>query len=98
MAEWANVLQANILELPVVDQTGLGAARYDFVLKWTPDATQLSRLGPPPGGNAVPAADDPDAPPDLFLAFEQQLGLRLQSTKAPVDVLVIDHVAQPSAN
>ena len=98
MAEWANVLQANILELPVVDQTGLGAARYDFILKWTPDATQLSRLGPPPGGNAPPAADDPDAPPDLFLAFEQQLGLRLQSTRAPVDVLVIEHVEKPSAN
>jgi uncharacterized protein (TIGR03435 family) len=98
MAEWANVLQANILELPVVDQTGLGGARYNFVLKWTPDAAQMSRLGPPPGGNAVPTADDPDAPPDLFLAFEQQLGLRLQSTKAPVDVVVIDHVEKPSAN
>ncbi len=89
MAEWASMLQANILELPVVDQTGLGAARYDFLLKWTPDAAR---------GNAVPAVDDPDAPPDLFLAFEQQLGLRLQSTKAPVDVLVIDHVEKPSAN
>jgi uncharacterized protein (TIGR03435 family) len=98
MAEWANLLQANILELPVVDQTGLGAARYAFILKWTPDAAQMSRLGAPPGGNAVPAADTPDAPPDLFLAFEQQLGLRLQSTKASVDVLVIDHVEKPSAN
>jgi uncharacterized protein (TIGR03435 family) len=88
----------NILELPVVDQTGLGAARYDFILKWTPDAAQMSRLGAPPGGNAVPAADDPGAAPDLFPAFEQQLGLRLQSTKAPVDVLVIDHVEKPSAN
>jgi uncharacterized protein (TIGR03435 family) len=97
MAEWANVLQANILDQPVVDQTGLGAARYNFILKWTPDAAQLSRLGPLPPG-AVPGADDPDAPPDLFLAFEQQLGLRLQSTKAPVDVLVIDHVEKPSAN
>jgi uncharacterized protein (TIGR03435 family) len=97
MAEWANVLQATFLEQPVVDQTELGAARYDFILKWTPDATQLSRLGPLPP-NAVPAADDPDAPPDLFTAFQQQLGLRLQSTKAPVDVLVIDHVEKPSAN
>ena len=98
MAEFANILQASILEQPVVDQTGLGAARYDFILKWTPDAAQTSRFGPPPGGNAPPAADDPDAPPDLFLAFEQQLGLRLQSTKAPVDVLVIEHVEKPSAN
>ena len=96
MSEFANILQANIMEQPVVDQTGLGAARYDFILKWTPDAAQLSRLGPIPGN--APAADDPDAPPDLFSAFERQLGLRLQSTKAPVDVLVLDHVEKPSAN
>lgn len=96
MAEFASVLQANILERPVVDQTGLGAARWDFILKWTPDTHQR-----PLGGNEAnvpPAADNPDAPPDLFAAFEQQLGLRLQATKAPVDVLVIDHVEKPSAN
>ena len=40
MAEFASVLQANILDQPVVDQTGLGAGRYDFILKWTPDPAQ----------------------------------------------------------
>jgi uncharacterized protein (TIGR03435 family) len=39
-----------------------------------------------------------DAPPGLFTAFQQQLGLKLESTKAPVDVLVIDHVEKPSEN
>ena len=96
IAEFAAMLQANILELPVVDQTGLGAARWDFTLKWTPDPGQR-QLGAP-DGNAPPAAADPDAPPDLFAAFLQQLGLKLESTKAPVDVLVIDHVEKPSAN
>jgi uncharacterized protein (TIGR03435 family) len=80
----------------VVDQTGLGAGRYDFILKWTPDASQQG-LGVREN-NAPPVADNPDAPPDLFAAFEQQLGLRLQSTKAPVDVMVIDHVDKPSPN
>jgi uncharacterized protein (TIGR03435 family) len=97
MAEFAHMLQANVVERPVVDQTGLGAGRYDFILKWTPDASQRPP-GAGPEGNAPPAADNPDAPPDLFAAFQQQLGLALQSTKAPVDVLVIDHVEKPSEN
>lgn len=96
IADFATVLQAQILDQPVVDQTGLGTKHWDFVLKFTPDASMI-----PPGAaplpNAAPAPDA-DAPPDIFSAFEQQLGLRLHSEKAPVDVLVIDHVEQPSAN
>jgi uncharacterized protein (TIGR03435 family) len=95
MAEFASVLQANTLvnlDQPVVDQTGLGSVRYDFTLKFTPDASQI--VGPPPPA----AADNADAPPDLFTAFQQQLGLKLESTKAPVDVMVIDSVEKPSAN
>ena len=98
IAEFASVLQANILEQPVVDQTGLGATRYDFQLKWTPDPSQ-SQIGGPPPPNAPPAAADPaDAPPDIFAAFQQQLGLKLENTKAPVDVMVIDRVEKPSEN
>ena len=96
MADFAHMLQATVVELPVVDQTGLGNAHFDFLLKWTPDPSQR-----PPGAPGAPpsaAADDPDAPPDLFTAFQQQLGLRLQTTKAPVDVLVIDSASKPSAN
>jgi uncharacterized protein (TIGR03435 family) len=96
IAEFASMLQANILDRPVVDQTGFGAARYDFTLKWTPDASQ--RAMGPPQPNPAPAADDPDAPPDLFTAFQQQLGLKLQPTKAPVNVLVIDRLQKPSGN
>jgi uncharacterized protein (TIGR03435 family) len=97
IAEFASIMQANFLEQPVVDQTGLGTTRYDFILKWTPDPSQRGLGGPGPEPNAAPAPDA-DAPPDLFTAFQQQLGLRLQTAKAPVDVLIIDHVEQPSAN
>jgi uncharacterized protein (TIGR03435 family) len=90
--EFARVLMASILDRLVVDQTGLGSTRYDFALKWTPDVSQ-SR----PGGTDQPA-DNALAPPDLFTAFPQQLGLKLESTKASVDVLVIERVEKASAN
>jgi uncharacterized protein (TIGR03435 family) len=97
MAEFASVLQANILDKPVVDQTGLGTARYNFVLKWTPDPS-MGPIGGPPPPNAPAPAPDADAPPDLFTAFQQQLGLKLESIRAPVDALVIDSVEKPSDN
>jgi uncharacterized protein (TIGR03435 family) len=71
-----------VLEKPVVDQTGL-EGRFDFVLRWTPEG--------------APAAD-PNALPGLFTAIQEQLGLKLEATKAPVDVLVIDHIDNPSPN
>jgi uncharacterized protein (TIGR03435 family) len=89
----ANALQSNILDKPVVNQTGL-TARYDFTLRFTPDAAQVTNFGTLPPGNAA----DPDNPPDIFAAFQQQLGLKLESTKALVDVMVIDKVDRPSEN
>ena len=95
IAEFISFVLNDSLGLPVVDQTGLGSARYNFVLKWTPDASQSQ-----PGGIAAgaPPADNADAPPDIFTAMQQQLGLKLESTKALVDVMVIDHVEKPSPN
>lgn len=93
MAEFASDLQGRLADRPVVDQTGLGSKRYDFILKWTPDSPALN--GPT---GAPPAAGNPDAPPDIFAAIQQQLGLKLESTKAQVDVIVIDHVEKPSEN
>jgi uncharacterized protein (TIGR03435 family) len=63
-------------------------------LTFTPDPAQAALLGGPP----PPAADNLDAAPDLFTAFQQQLGLKLESTKAPVDVMVIESVGKPSEN
>jgi bla regulator protein blaR1 len=95
--EFAHVLQANVLEQPVVDQTGLGATRWDFILKWTPDGAPSQIAGAAP--NAPPApAPAADAPPDIFTAFQQQLGLKLENTKAEVDVIVIDRLEKPSEN
>jgi uncharacterized protein (TIGR03435 family) len=100
MEELAHVLQSNLLDQPVVDQTGLGATRYNLMLQYTPDASQRAQLAAlgPGGAPPTPAATDPDAPPDLFTAFQQQGGLRLESTKASVDVLVIDKAEKPSDN
>jgi uncharacterized protein (TIGR03435 family) len=93
MTEFASLLQRAVLDKPVVDQTGL-KEKYDFILKWTPDPGQLLGLG----GTPPPAPDTGDAPPDLFTALQQQLGLKLESARAPADVLVIDHVERPSEN
>jgi uncharacterized protein (TIGR03435 family) len=91
--DFARIMQAVVLDRPVVDQTGI-TGRFDFTLKWTPDESQFVGLGvkiPPP-------SDKPDAPPNLFTAIQEQLGLKLDPTKAPVDVLVIDHADKPSDN
>jgi uncharacterized protein (TIGR03435 family) len=92
MSQVTAILQ-NFLDKPVVDQSGL-SERYDFTLTFTLDPAQMARLGGPP----ISAADNPDAAPDVFTAFQQQLGLKLESTKAPVDVMVIDKVEKPSEN
>ena len=92
LSQFAALLQ-NSMDKPVVDQSGL-SERYDFTLTFTPDPAQAALLGGPP----PPAADNLDAAPDLFTAFQQQLGLKLESTKAPVEVMVIDKVEKPSEN
>ncbi|HZQ54385.1 MAG TPA: M56 family metallopeptidase [Bryobacteraceae bacterium] len=93
MNDFASVMENGVLDRPVVNRTGL-EGRYDFLLKWTPDETQFQDLGMkvPPPSNA------PDAPPNLFTAMQDELGLKLEPTKASVDVLVIDHLEKPSAN
>ena len=94
MKDFCHGMQEAVMDKPVVDQTGL-TDRYDFNLNWTPDESQFAAMGahvPPPN------ADDPNAPPSLYEALQEQLGLKLESTKANADVMVIDHVEKPSAN
>jgi uncharacterized protein (TIGR03435 family) len=80
----------------VLDRTGL-TGNFDLDLQWTPDLPQGPSGGRPPGeppllnGQIV----DPNGP-SIFTALQEQLGLKLESTKGPVDVLVIDHVEQPA--
>jgi bla regulator protein BlaR1 len=83
----------------VVDKTGL-AGKYDITLDWTPDTSQPSVAGgasPGPQGPGAPPSPDASGP-SIFTAIEEQLGLKLESQKGPVDVLVIDHVEPPSEN
>ena len=76
----------------VVDQTGL-AGPWDFTLTYAPESAQIAAgtLAP----DAPPPAPNPDAP-TLVTALQEQLGLRLVSTSAPVDVLVVDRVSRPT--
>ena len=92
MSDLAGLFQSIVLDRPVIDQTEL-SGRYDFQLKWTPDASQFNGRG-----GSVPASSAAEAPPDLFTAIQEQLGLQLKAEKAPVDVMVIDRVEKPTAN
>ncbi len=78
---------------PVIDRTGR-TGLFDVQLDFTPD--ESTPLMPPPPPGASGSSDT--AGPTIFNALEEQLGLRLESSKAPVDVIVIDHVERPSAN
>jgi uncharacterized protein (TIGR03435 family) len=87
--QFASVLQHAILDRPVVDNTEL-TGRYDIDLEWTPDETNF--------GGALPQAA-PDSPkPGLFTAIQQQLGLKVEATRGPIDTLVIDRLDRPSDN
>jgi uncharacterized protein (TIGR03435 family) len=72
---------------PVIDQTGLNG-RYALTLNWTEDDA------PQPDSNATNSNNTPS----LFTAIQEQLGLKLQSTKGPVPILVIDRAERPSDN
>ena len=72
---------------PVVDKTGL-TGKYDIKLEWARDT----------GPSVGTATADNTSGPSIFTAVQEQLGLKLQPAKAPVDVIVIDQVEQPTAN
>jgi uncharacterized protein (TIGR03435 family) len=88
MGGFANTLEPFVSRI-VVDKTGL-AGDFDITLEWTPESASAAsdNLAPPSG----PATDLPS----IFTALQEQLGLKLESTTGPVDVLVIDHVEPPT--
>jgi uncharacterized protein (TIGR03435 family) len=96
MEDFCHLMQEAVLDRPVVDETEL-QGRYNFLLKWTPDESQFGGMGikvPPPSDTPAP-----DAPPPLYTAITEQIGLKLKAmSKAPVQVLIVDHVDHPSAN
>jgi uncharacterized protein (TIGR03435 family) len=83
---------SSLVGRPVVDETGL-TGKYDLALDRTPDLSGAPSVAyTEEGTNANPAG------PSIFTLIQEQLGLRLESTKGPVDVLVIDHIDRPSEN
>jgi uncharacterized protein (TIGR03435 family) len=84
---------ARSVNRPVIDATGLKGL-YNFRLAWADDNS------PNPNGPVAGAsgASDPADAPSVFTALQERLGLKLESRKAPVDALVIDHIERPSAN
>jgi uncharacterized protein (TIGR03435 family) len=81
---------ARVVSRVVLNQTGL-TGTFDLDFQWT-DLTALLQ----PGGGPPEIPPPTDLPTSIFTALQEQLGLKLESTKGPVDVLVIDHVEQPT--
>ncbi len=79
-----------VLPKPVIDRTGLGGI-FDFSLEWAQPVTS-SDIGPGPNTQGE------ESGPSFAQAMKEQLGLKLESTKGPVELLVIDHIERPSPN
>ncbi len=91
MPDFASWMQT-VLDRPVVDHTDL-PGHFDGKLVWNPDETQFAVFGPPPTPSTAP-----DAPPDLYKAIQEQIGLKLDAARTSVPVIVLDHVEKPSEN
>jgi uncharacterized protein (TIGR03435 family) len=72
---------------PLLDKTGM-LGTVDFILEWMPERRE----------SAQPATDDVSSGPNFQEAMREQLGLKLESEKGPLDVIVVDHVEDPSGN
>lgn len=86
-------LLARLAGRPIINETGL-KGNYDFALKWMPDEGRGQLAGGP--ADAAPPGDT--SGPSIFTALQEQLGLKLEARKGPVDTIVIDHVERPSEN
>ena len=90
MANLANSL-ANQLQGPVADMTGIEGS-YDIKLEWSTDEGKV-------GGGDGGEGKSPDTRPSIFTALQEALGLRLETRKIPVEILVVDHVERtPTEN
>ncbi len=90
LGQFVNGMLARMLGRPVIDRTGL-RGRFDVDLTFAFGEMPRSMSFVTPGDSAP---TDPDRP-TIFTAIQEQLGLKLESVRAPVDVLVIDHIERP---
>jgi uncharacterized protein (TIGR03435 family) len=96
MSSLVNVLSQQLRQT-VIDKTGL-KGKYDVELNWTADhGSEPMFKGTYSSPQRADAAPDSSGP-SIFTALQEQLGLKLQSAKGPVEALVIDHVEMPSEN
>ena len=98
LASLARLLSGQ-LHRTVLDQTGLKGI-YDYTLQWTPDQGPAPMFKGTEGGQPGPDGAPPpeSSGPSIFTAIQEQLGLKLESQKGPVEIIVIDHVEKPSEN
>jgi uncharacterized protein (TIGR03435 family) len=82
---------SRLLGRTVVDKTAL-TGKFDIKLEWAADETVQ-----PTSDGAMPPVSD-TASPSIFTAFQEQLGLRIESQKGPVEILVVNRAERPSAN
>jgi uncharacterized protein (TIGR03435 family) len=85
---------SGMMDRPVVDMTGIKGV-FNLKLEWTPDDSQPAVK---PGGNDEPVSLDKASGPSIFTAIQEQLGLRLEAQKAPVEKIIVDHAEKPSEN
>jgi uncharacterized protein (TIGR03435 family) len=98
MQQTVNLL-GNLLGTTVIDRTGL-TGKYDYTLEFAPDlgvgfSMEPHQDAPSPGSESAPSSPQG---PSLSTALTEQLGLKLEVQGEPVDVIVIDHIEQPSPN
>jgi uncharacterized protein (TIGR03435 family) len=79
-----------VLNRPVINQTKI-EGRFDFTLDWMPEESQPASVGP---AQPVPETGKPN----IYEAFREQLGLKLEATRAPATIMVIESVEKPSEN
>jgi len=84
-------LISDLVGRPVIDETGFGGP-FDVRLRWTPDDSTPGNRS----GDSLPRADSAD--PSFFTALEEQLGLRLESRKGPLETITIEHAEKPGGN
>jgi len=89
----AGQLSASV-KRPVIDRTGL-TSTFDVHLRWAIDPALTAAAGEQPG---VPVSSAGPSAPYIFGALEEQLGLKLESGRGPVEYLIVDHVQRPSEN
>jgi uncharacterized protein (TIGR03435 family) len=86
-----------ILDRPVINRTGI-TGRFDIHVDFSREGTKMAAMPLMQPSDGPSSDSDATGPPSIFTALQEQLGLKLEPAKGPIEVLVIDHVERPSQN